>query len=553
MIKYTLFLACSLLFVLEDFAQSNIPQLVNFSAVVRDANNNLVVNTTVSLRLSFRGDGAAGPLVYCALHEAETNQNGFISIQINREVLATGCNGAPSTAFEDIAWEQGNFWMEVEYQSQPGDPFENLGQLELSSSFYAFAAQSAERLTGFSLEDAVDGDILRFNLSSGQWEAVAPDSLAGFSGNYADLADAPESLSAFENDMGYISEFQNLSASATGDTLYLSQGNWIMVPGISVANAPPAAPNINTLPLIPFTDLSPFSAVLKGSIVSANNAAITEKGFCWNTSGEPTLADDTVINESVGSSLFTNTITGLEPDTEYHFRAYAVNSIGVGYGNTVSFTMLGEIFNPALTYGTVSDVAGQAYATIAIGNQLWMAENLRTAIYSNGDSIPQVSGPVEWGATDTGAWCHLDNDLITGQLYGKLYNAYAVVDPRGLCPAGWSAASANDWVELIEFIDPNADGSSNTAGPAFRSAGQMIWQNAPNSPSTNASGFSALPGSYRHQSGSFFDTFNSLGWFWSGTSPTSGMTTSAVVGNNDALSLPDSDDNSGLSVRCIQD
>lgn len=157
---------------LSAFAQSNIPQLVSFSAVVRDANNQALVNTPVSIRLTFKQGGQSGPLVYCALHQTTTNQNGFMSLQLNRNVLGTGCNGAPSTAFQNIAWENGGFWMEVEYQTAPATPFVSLGQLELASSFYAFAAGTAERLAGFDLSGANNGDVLTFNLSTGQWEPM---------------------------------------------------------------------------------------------------------------------------------------------------------------------------------------------------------------------------------------------------------------------------------------------------------------------------------------------------------------------------------------------
>ena len=79
---------------------------------------NLWLNTPVSIRLTFKEGGQTGPLVYCALHQTTTNQNGFMSLQLNRDVLGTGCNGAPSTAFENIPWDNGGFWMEVEYQVQ---------------------------------------------------------------------------------------------------------------------------------------------------------------------------------------------------------------------------------------------------------------------------------------------------------------------------------------------------------------------------------------------------------------------------------------------------
>jgi hypothetical protein len=151
-------------------AQSNIPQVVSFSAVVRDANNQPLANTPVSIRLTFKKGGASGPLVYCALHQDLSNANGFISLQLNRNVLGTGCNGAPSTTFETIPWKEGGFWMEVEYQTVPNTPFTSLGQLELASSFYAFAAGSAEEIKGVNLQGAQNGYVLAYNQSTGKWE-----------------------------------------------------------------------------------------------------------------------------------------------------------------------------------------------------------------------------------------------------------------------------------------------------------------------------------------------------------------------------------------------
>lgn len=241
-------------FAVLSYAQTNIPQLVSFSAVVRDANNQPLLNTPVSIRLTFKEGGQTGPLVYCALHQTTTNQNGFMSLQLNRDVLGTGCNGAPSTAFQNIPWENGGFWMEVEYQTVPGSPFVNLGQLELASSFYAFAAGTAERIAGFDLSGANDGDVLTYNITTQQWEAMPPSGGGtGFSGNYNDLTNTPTiptvptNVSAFTNDAGYVTtlndddptnEIQQLSVSATGDTLHLQNGGFVIIPGISVANTP---------------------------------------------------------------------------------------------------------------------------------------------------------------------------------------------------------------------------------------------------------------------------------------------------------------------------
>jgi hypothetical protein len=101
-----IYIVISFLFCLSYIhAQTKVPQLVSFSAIVRNANNTPLANTSVSLRLTFRKLGQTGPIVYCALHQQTTNANGFISIQLNRQVLGTACNGAPATAFENIPWE----------------------------------------------------------------------------------------------------------------------------------------------------------------------------------------------------------------------------------------------------------------------------------------------------------------------------------------------------------------------------------------------------------------------------------------------------------------
>ena len=160
-------------------SQSKIPQLVSFSAVVRNANNTPLSNTPVSLRLTFRKLGQTGPVVYCALHQQTTNANGFISIQLNRQVLGTACNGAPATSFENIPWEEGGFWMDVEYQTTPTTPFVSLGQLELASTFYSFVSKYAENVKGLSLGTANNDDVLMYESASSSWKAKPISGIAG--------------------------------------------------------------------------------------------------------------------------------------------------------------------------------------------------------------------------------------------------------------------------------------------------------------------------------------------------------------------------------------
>ena len=114
-------------------------------------------------------------------------------------------------------------------------------------------------------------------------------------------------------------------------------------------------------------------------------------------------------------------------------------------------------------YGTVKDIDGNTYKTVKIGNQRWMAENLRTTRYSNGDPIPYVKGNDEWSNLTTGAYCwyidsiDIDDDgtkdygVSYKECAGNLYNFYVVEDTRNVCPTGWHVPSEAEWVELIEF------------------------------------------------------------------------------------------------------
>ncbi len=161
--------------------------------------------------------------------------------------------------------------------------------------------------------------------------------------------------------------------------------------------------------------------------------------------------------------------------------------------------------------------------SIAIGTQIWSSKNLDVATYRNGDPIPQVTDPVIWNNLTTGAWCWLNNDSATnGAIYGRLYNWYAVNDPRGLAPQGWHVPSDAEWNKLVKFIDPSGDticqvcSQSATAGGAMKDASTNYWS-PPNTGATNSSGFAGLPGGYRYYEGTFFGSGGYDGAWWGST------------------------------------
>jgi uncharacterized protein (TIGR02145 family) len=149
---------------------------------------------------------------------------------------------------------------------------------------------------------------------------------------------------------------------------------------------------------------------------------------------------------------------------------------------------------------------------VQIGKQIWMAENLNVDKFRNGDIIPQAITDEEWErAGDNGkpAYCYYNNDQKMVKKYGKLYNWYAVNDPRGLAPKGWKIPSCNDWKNLINFL-----GGLSIAGKNMKFTDFWAYHNGKSGSGTNASGFSGLPGGYRYYNGPFV-SFGELGLWWS--------------------------------------
>lgn len=183
---------------------------------------------------------------------------------------------------------------------------------------------------------------------------------------------------------------------------------------------------------------------------------------------------------------------------------------------------------------------------VQIGNQVWMKENLDVQHYQNGDVIPQVQNQEEWNNLKSGAWCYYQNDPDNEQAFGKLYNWYALQDPRGLAPKGWHIPSDKEWNELIGYL-----GGYLAAGDKLKS--KFGWKHDSRDNSSNASMFSATPGGKRAHYG-FSELFDGA-YFWSASESN---TTSAGGFNVERGSTPVhyelQQDNKtwGYSVRCIK-
>lgn len=195
----------------------------------------------------------------------------------------------------------------------------------------------------------------------------------------------------------------------------------------------------------------------------------------------------------------------------------------------------------------VTDKDGNIYKTVKIGSYEWMAENLNVSHFRNGDVVPEIKTKEEWikaGKDHKPAWCYYNNDPANGKKWGKLYNWYAVIDPRGLAPDGWRIPSAiEEWPALINFL-----GGEKVAGDKMKSASG--WTEGKGS---NESGFSGLPGGERYETGTFYYGASDGSW-WSSTEYYLGSVCVYSVNSNfielyGTFPKPEG----GHSVRCVRD
>lgn len=295
------------------------------------------------------------------------------------------------------------------------------------------------------------------------------------------------------------------------------------------------------------------SALCGGSITSDNGSSVVLRGLCWSLDENPTTSDSKSSSGS-GSGDFSSLITGLEVNTTYHVRAYATNREGTSYGNDLVFS--------TIDYGQLSDVESNLYKTIIIGSQEWMAENLKTTKYSNGDPIPNVPVGDEWSQLYDGAYCWYDNnEAANRETYGALYNWFAGADSRNVCPQGWHVPGDADWTVLTDYLISNGYGYGGSGEDIAKSmAATSGWISNTtvgtigNDPaSNNSSGFSALPGGVRIRSGNFaVSEYTSSMWSGSERSYNYGNALT-LTGEFLNLSRGYTFKQDGASIRCLKD
>ncbi|MCE5320660.1 MAG: PKD domain-containing protein [Bacteroidales bacterium] len=343
------------------------------------------------------------------------------------------------------------------------------------------------------------------------------------------------------------------SASLTGltpNTTYYIKAYATNSAGTSYGSQVNFTTGILPIPIAAFT-ATPTTITPGQSVQFTDQSSNTPTSWFWNFGDGSTATTKNPSHIYTSAGTYTVILTAT--------NSYGYNSVTKTNYITVSSNS-GILFNPNLTYGSVTDIDGNVYKTILIGTQTWMAENLKTTKYNNGEIIATTASDPYNTSPYKFQWpCYGDEKNVS--IYGRLYTWYAASDKAGLCPIGWHVPTIEEWNTLAIFIGGNRDWNSynviHNAGGIMKETGLTHW-NSPNTRATNSYGFTALPsGRY------FYPNYGDKGIeasFWSSsTSHWSGGGNCFIIYYNESYLLGGSSldhgivKSIGLSVRCVKD
>ena len=281
-------------------------------------------------------------------------------------------------------------------------------------------------------------------------------------------------------------------------------------------------------------------------------------GVCWNTSPSPDTSDFSTKEPYRFLDKFNSKLRFLEANTKYYIRAYVVSTKGLIYGDEKTFiTNKQSIFSNG---AGVTDIDGNQYKSFILNGQEWMKENLKTTRYRDGSAITTGLSDTAWQNTKIGSYSVYENKEANNDIYGKLYNFYAVADPRGLCPAGWHVPSDEEWKSMESILGMTAidldlvsqyRGNDQNVGDKLKAVSNL-W-NPEENWATDESGFSGLPGGARNSLGGYSAISYEGIWWPSTESFKDGAWCRNLVYNGGFIGRLESSKRNGFSVRCIKD
>ena len=332
---------------------------------------------------------------------------------------------------------------------------------------------------------------------------------------------------------------------------------------------------IPTITTTSVTTITSSTATGGGNVTSEGGTTVTARGVCWSTSHNPTVGDSHTAN-GTGMGSFTSSLTGLTAGTTYYVRAYATNNVGTAYGDEIGFTTETETpqdAQPCPGTPTITDIDGNVYNTVKIGNQCWMKENLRTTRYANYIEIPLGNTT----SNDEPYRYAPNNNESNVATYGYLYNWPAVMhgasssssNPsgvQGICPTGWHVPSDAEWTQLTDYVCSQSEYvcSNTNTYIAKALASSTGWNSSTNTcavgnttSGNNTTGFCALAASC------YPNDFGNLGYnlgisfiasFWSATENGNSLAwPRCLVYEGAEVTRITSGKTFGYSVRCLRD
>ncbi len=590
------------------------PQAFSFKATIQGANGQTVVNKMIRLRISILQDDTNGFTAYSEYFTPTTNHYSQVDVEIGHGNVLSGI-------FSTIDWSSHKYFLKIEVDSKGGTNYQLLSVTQLLSVPYALYAGAAGNAFSGNYSDLVGAPILAVVATTGNYNDLF-DKPTLFSGDYDDLVNLPSLFSGnYEDLLNKPTLFDGTWSSLTGKPSFAPvafSGIWndlinkpTTLAGYGITDA---LSNLHPASVITAIDITSWNTAFNWgnhsglyrpvSYVPAWSEIIDKPTFATvATSGSyndlnntPTI-DGSETKVSGGTNV---TVTGVGSEA----NPYVITSAGgsgaltlsqvLTSGNDAGDNNIINLNDPVnaqdavtkayvdaliqrvedlegLLSGTnISDIDGNIYDVVTIGEQVWMADNLRTTKLNDGTPITLVNDLHEWDQNDGSHGrapmvCWYDYETANKNIYGGLYNRYCL--ERDVCPTGWHVPSAEEWEVLIYYIinmnEPHGPGGPGGPSDKMKSTGTIesgdgLWHQSHYDRTTNESGFTGHPGGLVNDYGDRFEELGYTGDWWGYYSGSHEEEVFSVVELRYDFEGVESNPvgrfaNPGYSVRCLKD